>query len=155
MGTSRYLVSLFKGRGRSKAYRRRTSLEMERAYREGRPPDLKKARGHAAPGATERDRLHARQRRLLARYGPQERGQPALTPADVAVARRDKGDHWVTERLEEMKANHLYWTSRGESPEGVDDRYRGLAGFGKPRDQRAGHNKFAAWYWYHGRYGGV
>lgn len=102
------------------------------------------AYGHRTrAGSSEIERVHRRQRYLLERYGPRskKRDEPYLTAEDMRRARREKGDEWVTQRLEQLREDHRAWRE-GRNPHAGDDQYA--------RNASEEHNpEYAVWYMYH------
>lgn len=110
---------------------------------------LSEARGQS------KESEHARQRRLITKYGPRDRhGDEQITPDLLRKARSRYGDEWVTNKLEQMKIDHDK-SARGLFPYQGDKRLGSRSGenqyYGVMADER--YNNFAPFWWYHGLFG--
>ncbi len=127
----------------SPSYRQRLERSgiTRQRYLAGEP--LQKARGHRS---REHEQQQRRVRYLYEKFTKRDiLDQRIITPELLRLARAEKGDRWVLDRLEALKRDATA-SDRGETPHAEDTDYRRRAN--KSAYER-GENPFAPFYWYH------
>lgn len=132
----------------SPRYRRRLERQGITPERHASNAPLYKARGH---GSRTRERTARRIRQLS--LITDEAGVPYISPQALAKARKEKGDRWVLNRLEELRDARKA-RSKGNRPfrrNPTYTRYSDPAEVGE-KDPRTGLYPvwIAPFYWYHG-----
>jgi hypothetical protein len=107
--------------------------------------NLQRARGQS------KEKAHSRQRYIAEKYGPTNRfNEPLITPKELRRARREMGDEWVTQRLEQMARDYK------RAARSKDPIYPGDPQYQERADRityEAGTNPNAPFWWYHGAFG--
>jgi len=106
--------------------------------------NLQIARGHS------REKTHRHQRYILEKYGPRDKyGEPIITARHLRAARKQFGDEWLTNRLDQMARDYRQ-SALGEAVYPEDTEYSRRADV---NTYKAGTNPFAPFWWYHGEFG--